>query len=905
MSLNENKIITTIKTYFTYSPMEANSIIPTTFKTKLMDWLQKKPDAIGLGNDPKYTYDMIVKLLLAYQEVDSKQGQIPQGKESKRKDSRPKTNTAEPQLSNVDFTFLFHFLNLTLGEVYSAYQTYYRQFDSDDSLKLEEGEFYQMLEYLAKPENMGEEKIKKSFETTSPKDFKMYNKVAKVHPSFNIKKGMFTLLSVQDSNILGGKPYVHCLKFFPLLFSYFGEHLKRRVHGRLSTLQQAIGLSSSRHRIKGDAASFVEKLDSLGCKYESDSHNLRVSFSTLEKAVILFRNSYSDVFGREQLELVIKELQVKCKLEANSDKEEDIYPLTYRLISWIVYRISLHSSLALLSKEKAPKKLSRSELLEEYTCWAAAYNYENFNKKWIDEKFKKQLVKKLEGKVLTNIRSEETKGIVLSALKGFCRKLMPHMSDQCIEKMYEILVLKMGNVAVDENLMERLSDCAFDLLVDVAENKLSELIDTVFKSLNAEPKEKKEKKAWFSYGKSRELQQITTMSISCKKPDNTEKEQVQTPEFSKSASSLEQESFSMAESRVEMIQKETKQLEDEDDNDDFAALSIHSLDSESPDPVPSENVIEFNHQAPLNHNLSKSNPVTSTKLDDTPARNRNRPFLKLEPVRLSLESRKLHNHTAKSKPHSSTSSISNDSDSRTSKSMLRSDSGLFNEHTQRKVDVVKSVLIAQTFLKNYAENSASGKYEKRRTLALEMLSKSEKLPLRNSDASFHMDKSMNASYRKVKSNNTSFRMDKTKERRKSINKAQIETQLTQGTQATCSRTRLDTQAQTVDTETYLASTTHKKTNSSKFYVNPLDKQISPDQLRAGISKIKKESKEGCNETLNRSNGSLGVAKEDPFEELLKDYQIKESEQMKFRKREELNKREGYLCCGSKQSCTIF
>ena len=480
---------------------------PTSFTRRVGRLFTRTKTVRISGDNPKDAYNMIISLLTAYEELDGEKTKKKQPFRSKSgiaiDPSKPEKIDLNPNgtpLGKANYTFIFHLLNQTLGEFYNSYKVYCTHFDTDDSYKIEEKEFDIMLDFLCLPENMGKVKVRKSFEVCSPEDFRMYNKVALINPSSDhqlepfLKKGMFTVLATKGSsaNTIGEKRYVHYLKFFPLLFSYFSEFLKMKTNLRIRNMEVICGLNSAKKRLECQDPSFLDKLEHLGYNYTGDSQPTRVSFTTLEKALILFRNNYSATFGQELVPLIIKEMRAKCRVKDSVEAEEKIIPLTYKLLHWIAYRICLHCSLYMMVKEpNSPRKMPQTKVLEEYTVWAAAYNETRFDKQTMEKKFKKFILKN-EVQEMKDVDDEKTKEVITGLMTKFYRKFTPHISDQTIQKIYDAFCVR-HKQQVFENAIDSLSDCVFDVLVDVAGNKLMEFIETVYKSLKTENKDRRDK----------------------------------------------------------------------------------------------------------------------------------------------------------------------------------------------------------------------------------------------------------------------------------------------------------------------------------------------------------------------------------------------------------------------------
>ena len=452
----------------------------------------------NLSDDPKFAYDLVLKLLTAYKELDDKkQGSKHHEDPPKKTHSLfegPKSSMNPPELSllKVDYTFTFCLLNLMPGEFYSSYQSFHCQFDSKYTHQLGMKEFQAMLDFLCSRENMGKTKVRKSFEISCPNEFQTYNKIALLNPSTNdhlepfLKKGMFTVLSVKETNAnqIGSHSYIHYLRFFPITLSYFSEYMKKRVAIRLANMEIICGLNSKKERIPCSKDSFLDKLEIIiGCKYNGDDYPTMVSFSSLEKALILFRNTHLSTFGAEQLHLILKELLLKCRVQDGTEREDRTIRLTYKLLWWISYRICLHCSLyALLKEAESITNLPRFKILEEYTIWAAAFNKNQFEPELIVERFRKYATKAFKKYQVTDLDDSEDQKKIKEILRGFLRKIFPHFSEQSIEKMFELFSFKATSLDC-HNLMEGLIESIYDLIINVANQKLLELIATVYKSL--------------------------------------------------------------------------------------------------------------------------------------------------------------------------------------------------------------------------------------------------------------------------------------------------------------------------------------------------------------------------------------------------------------------------------------
>lgn len=866
-----------------------------TFTTTLSRWLSSRA-SVGtpLGEDPKEAFDMIIKLLIAYEELDTKKDQKENKKAKKSKGALDSIieNTLSanaPPLARVEFSIVFHLLNLTLGELYSTYQVYYSQFDFDDSLKLEESEFDVMLDFLCRPENMGKLKIKKSFEICSPEDYRNYNKIAVINPSADhvledfLKKGMYTFLAVQDASAIGAKSYINYLKFFPLVFSYFAEYMKQKVRTRMKNLDIIAGITDGKRRVTQNDQSFLNKLEHLGCKYVGDERPNLISFSTLEKALILFRNSYSDIFGQDQLQLVIKELREKCKLKLNSDKEEKIIPLNSKLLRYVGYRICLHCSFYSLMKEsESHGKIQQYRILEEYTVWAASYNYSNFNKTYMIPKFKKQFLKIAKDSKLSHPDDEETKALIITGLRTFCRKLMPHISEQALKKMHEIFTTKYYKDGSYESLADQLSNAVFSLLIEVAGIKLTELIESVYTTLKPELKRSATKidetrpkaPTWF-LSKDKKNEEIGS-------DKNLSRSKTPQPFMSKlleSKKETQQRSMSSVSDRSEGKKSTKKPTQShQDDDDDFLALDISSPESDTSD------------------NVGKTKTISSVATDN---QNEAR-------ARTSKQSNG-NNFAGKAggalygRGKSDISALSDNDLSMIMRTAGKADQeflqdGIYNNNTNRKTDVLNSYFIVESFLKKLVA-------QKRETQGKATSSLDPGIDPQKMSASPRSAR-VNPSVIEGRGRKQQERLNRStnKTNRSPPGAKSSAFSLTKGI------TQLD-----LNSESLAGGPSGEDNPKGKIpqgsHIHVEQKQEDTESgfsLYSHLEKAKKSKKKDV-KAHEMVLESMYTVKDDEFEQFLNNFDMKEAELVQFRRieNENIKKRGEGMCCTGSGKCSIF
>ena len=725
--------------------MENSSNTSTSNFTKSIKELftHKSEAQKNLSEDPKVACEMVLKLLIAYEEIDQANKKKPSSDPIKKKftlfgGGKDAKNPQELTLAKVDMSFLFCLLNLTLGEFYSSYQSFHHQFDSKNTSQIEEKEFQAMLDFLCRRENMGTAKVRKSFEICSPEDFKMYNKIALLNPAPNdqleefLKKGMFTVLSVKEAkaNSIGTRSHIHYLRFFPITLSYFGEFIKKRVHIRLANMELICGLNSKKQRVTNRTSSLLDKLEHLGCKYEGDDYPTLVSFSSLEKALILLRNSYSATFGPDQLQLILKELLVKCRVKDGAEREERSIRLNYKLLRWIAYRICLHCSLYALMKEtKDNSSVPRYAILEEYTIWAAAFAQDIFNEDTIERKFYKFARKRFEKQRLSDLDDHETKKLIMSVLQGFLRKLFPHISEQSIQKIYETFSQK-EKLDNHSEIAEKLSKAIYELIIQVADQKLVDLIGSVYGSLknsaNRVEKQHTNKKA-FAH-KNEPFSSQTTMNDPQPDRQTAEEQNLNTPAPLKTReSSKKSRRRASLFAALELLPKLDEQEGELAEGGRDSKKSVHSLvDTERSilESLAPDEKIDLIEEPSIKR---KSSNISSS-LIDPPLRKSSslaEPSIPEQKSKFSLfaqaetgttQKKSLHYRT-QSGPRIDLTRVAGQSDSgklfvRTSSlakriqqaaAMTEEEEETRNKATGRNTDVVKSLLIAQTFLVKYAK----------------------------------------------------------------------------------------------------------------------------------------------------------------------------------------------------------
>lgn len=480
-----------------------------TFLEKKKEEYKRCPEDV-----PEDAFSILLDTLIAYEELNKTPVSPTLKLFSKRKQSVTEKSQNEKKrpmnMGSASRYVTFYILNLTLNEIYDSYKKFYQQFDDDDSLRLDKDEFYALLDYFAKPENMGKEKVKKSFEILDKEAYENHiqyavsNNTNRLEPGF--KEAMFISLSIntQGTSNTGSKTQnkvVNYLKFLPMMMSYFGEFIRKGTETRITNLEMIRGLDLYHNALEAHQNSFIAKLQNIGIKFDKKADPPRVTFKQLEKALITFRNSFTDTFSNDQLYAILKELKQKLKILPNDNFAKKTAVLNFNLINWISYRICVHCSLFNLTKthrESNPddpnSKVPRFVILEEYTVWAAAYNSFRFNEECITQRFLKYAKKRIDLDADLQFDKPEDEETLKEIFKGFIRKIFPHISSVSITNMFVSFRNLIMGISIEGSLVRKLGQYLDGILVQEATEKLENLIVSVHKEISKEIKKLHEKK---------------------------------------------------------------------------------------------------------------------------------------------------------------------------------------------------------------------------------------------------------------------------------------------------------------------------------------------------------------------------------------------------------------------------
>ena len=449
----------------------------------------------------KDTYEMLVDILSSYEAIEANSLTTPSS--ALRTHTSTKSNRASLahtlaqkneeldidgcSLHNSSMTFVFYLLNLTLEEFYTSYLEYYKQYDSDCDFCINRHEFYVLLDYLAKPTSVGKPKMLKSFQVYSQEHYRGWNSVAVLNPTSSdrleqvFKEGLYTILSVRTKSVDSSQveSYIHYRRFLPLIISYFSEYIRQKTISRTLNMGIISGLNINRATAANTGISLLEKLESIGYPYRGDVGPTLIPLKALESALILFRNNYTQTFDQQQLEMVLKELRDKYKAKDASTLSEKTIKLNTKLIEWLTYRVCLHGSLYNLIKNSRGKPLSKLMVLDEYTIWAAARGAKQFTNKTCQVRFKKYAQKRRGTSSYTDLDDPDTEQRLKSILKGFCRKLLPHISEASVKRMYAEFCEGNKIYAHDVDHLDLMGDRIFSLMIKEANTKLRDFVDTV------------------------------------------------------------------------------------------------------------------------------------------------------------------------------------------------------------------------------------------------------------------------------------------------------------------------------------------------------------------------------------------------------------------------------------------
>ena len=459
---------------------------------------------------PEEAFDALIEILASYQAIESKVGSSPTTPSKKPSSDKKRlrrstslinefisqtneTGIEGPSLHSASMTFVYYLLNMTLDEFYTNYLDYYKQFDSNCDFQIQQHEFYGLLDYIAAPNHIDKAKVLRSFKIYSPEKFQRVHNIAVLNPSTDdhleqvIKQGMFMMLLARRSDthpeaLKGGS--ISYPKFFPLVVSYFAEFIRQKVEARVHNMASISGLDNKQVASAFHGTSLLSKIESLGYTYNGDQNPTKISVKVLERALILFRNSYTGTFQQEQLEMVIKELKAKFRVSDVSSMSSKLVKLNSKLLEWLAFRVCLHSSLYNISQAgNNRKKVPRTKVLDEYTTWAGARGAKKFNRDIMRVRFKKYAAKRRpEDASVASISSAESKEELRNLLKGFARKLLPHISDKSVDRMFTTFCEDNKHFADGTDMLFQMSEQIFTLFIKEANIKLRDFVSTVCKN---------------------------------------------------------------------------------------------------------------------------------------------------------------------------------------------------------------------------------------------------------------------------------------------------------------------------------------------------------------------------------------------------------------------------------------
>mmetsp|Transcript_17996 Transcript_17996/g.15714 ORF Transcript_17996/g.15714 Transcript_17996/m.15714 type:complete len:132 (+) Transcript_17996:515-910(+) len=114
----------------------------------------------------------------------------------------------------------------------------------------------------------------------------------------NIIKLVFERVKYEMGIKTKGPPFVDYLKMLPILLPLYSEFLKKKIHSRNENIILLKGVDERGIPFNLSGTSLRDKFESLGYRYSNDPADKELlSYSTVEKVLILFRNSYMSSFG--------------------------------------------------------------------------------------------------------------------------------------------------------------------------------------------------------------------------------------------------------------------------------------------------------------------------------------------------------------------------------------------------------------------------------------------------------------------------------------------------------------------------------------------------------------------------------------------------------------------------------
>jgi len=380
--------------------------------------------------------------------------------------------------------FTYFLLSTSVEEFHQYFMNFYNEFDQDKSFFLNESEFRDMMNFLCKKENIGRETLRKCFQTLIPATFRNCDKLDKSLEKsenavlgINLVHGIFELLKLEDfsKDQKSVKPCIEYLKLLPLLVGLYGKLISSKISLRKENLESIRGVDDKGIKLTSLSPSLCKKFERLGIPYDN-LNPVTLKYRDIEKALMLFKNHYTDTFGHEQLNLVLKDIQKKYQYSPVNAEFAKPPLLNKSFLNFVSFRICVHGACQYARTKDGV--VDKNTVILEYAYWNIVMNERKLDKKILEEKFLKSAKK-------AGIEGSVTKEVLHQLFSSFATKIFPLISKRIIENVVvkfiePILTSIPGQTHFD---LPEFAEQILDLLNNEAELKLRYYIESCYQQV--------------------------------------------------------------------------------------------------------------------------------------------------------------------------------------------------------------------------------------------------------------------------------------------------------------------------------------------------------------------------------------------------------------------------------------
>ena len=276
--------------------------------------------------------------------------------------------------------FMYFVLSSSPKEFHESFNRFYKECGTDKSMLINQTEFYSAMNSLAQEDKVGQDRIYKCFSKITPEFYRnnhrleeaFYNSKNK-NLNMNLVNGVFDMLSpgkVVDDKGQKNR-YMDYLKALPLFIGFYTEIVKKEVYDRRKKLFSLQGFKRNGEVLFDIEKSLLSKFEAIGFSFKKN-YEKELTYSDIEKALLLFKNNHFKTFSHEQLESVTKDINKKYKWQSRERFYEKAPLFNRQFLSYVTFKICVHS----YCNHMAKSNKGDSVIIQEYAFWNAAM-YEN------------------------------------------------------------------------------------------------------------------------------------------------------------------------------------------------------------------------------------------------------------------------------------------------------------------------------------------------------------------------------------------------------------------------------------------------------------------------------------------------------------------------------------------------